>query len=58
MNKLNVLLCFVVSPAFAADPPDWYAHIPAEQRAAHNALATLEGQALPYPSDDEDPEEL
>ena len=30
----------------------------AEQRAAHNALATLEGQALPYPSDDEDPEEL
>ncbi len=26
----------------------------AEQRAAHNALATLEGQPLPYPSEDDD----
>ena len=34
MNKLTVLLCLITSPAFAADPPDWYAHIPAEQRAA------------------------
>ena len=29
----------------------------AEQRAAHNALAALEGQALPYPPEDENPGE-
>ena len=34
MNKPTLLLCLVASPAFAAEPPDWYAHIPAAQRAA------------------------
>lgn len=34
MNKFAVLLCLLASPTFAAEPPDWYAHIPAEQRAA------------------------
>lgn len=43
MNKLTSLLCLVASPAFATDPPDWYAHIPAEQRAA--LLATRDATA-------------
>lgn len=32
--KTIVLLSLFALPAFAADPPDWYAHIGAEQRAA------------------------
>ena len=36
--KCLVLLCLLARPALAADPPDWYAHIPAEQRAALLAM--------------------
>ena len=53
--------CFQISAEIAgqAFPGAWGpSKKSAEQRAAHNALATLEGQALPYPSDDEDPEEM
>jgi hypothetical protein len=34
MLQPTVLLCLLTMPAHAADPPDWYAHIPTEQRAA------------------------
>ena len=34
MQKFVVGLCLLASPAVATEPPDWYAHIPAEQRAA------------------------
>lgn len=34
MTKLSILLCLLALPAHATEPPDWYAHIPTEQRAA------------------------
>ncbi len=45
MNNLSILLCLLALPAHATDPPDWYAHIPADQRAA--LLATRHAVA-PY----------
>jgi len=36
--KHLVLLCLLAIPVHAAEPPDWYAHIPAEQRAALLAM--------------------
>ena len=36
--KPIVLLSLLALPAFAAEPPDWYAHIPAQQRAALLAI--------------------
>lgn len=40
MSKLAVLLCLLTSPVFAADPPDWYAHLSSETRAALLASRT------------------
>lgn len=34
MSKFAVLMYLVAVPTFAAEPPDWYAHITAEQHAA------------------------
>jgi len=34
MQKVAVVLYLLASPALATEPPDWYSHIPAEQRAA------------------------